>query len=213
MKHLASMVLLVIAVGATLVLVWSGSGAWLALGGELRAWLAGAGGAAPVVFVFVTAVLTGLGAPRLLFCSLAGWSFGFGWGLALSHLGSLLGAYAVFLLARRGAPERLLRKYPKLKTIAVPAGRGWWSVLWVRQLPVSGLYNDILLGWSPVSHRDFWIGSALGFLPLGVTACLVGAGAIQADLGRLGLYCAGAGLLFLLLDFGVKRMAARRGAA
>ena len=57
--------------------------------------------------------------------------------------------------------------------------------LFMRQLPISGLYNDILLGMSTVSHCDFWIGTALGFLPLGVTATLAGAGAIQADISHL----------------------------
>lgn len=181
------------------------------LGEEVKVQLAATGIAAPVVFVAVSAVLTGLGAPRLLFCSLAGWSFGFAWGFVLSHLGTLLGAYGVFLLARRSAPERLLQKYPKLGTVTVPIGKGWWSVLWVRQLPISGLYNDILLGWSPVSHRDFWIGSALGFLPLGVTATLMGAGAIRADLGQLGTYCALAAGAFFLLSFSLKWVTARRG--
>lgn len=210
MKHLSSLILLVVLVGGTLALIFAGSVNWLALGAEIKTQLADAGWAAPVLFVVITAVLTGLGAPRLVFCSLAGWSFGFGWGFALSQFATLLGAYAMFLLARHSQPERLLRKYPKLRTIAVPAGTGWWSVLLVRQLPVSGLYNDILLGWSPVSHRDFWIGSALGFLPLGVTATLMGAGAIHADLGQLGLYCALAAAAFFLLNISVKWMTARR---
>ncbi|BBL73625.1 TVP38/TMEM64 family protein [Methylomagnum ishizawai] len=211
MKFLSAL-LLCLALGASLALLLALPKDWLLLGSQVKAQLAATGLAAPAVFFLASALLTGLGAPRLLFCFLAGWSFGFGWGFVLSHFGTLLGAYGVFLLARRIAPERLLQKYPKLKTITVPVGRGWWSVLLVRQLPISGLYNDILLGWSPVTHRDFWIGSFLGFLPLGVTASLMGAGAIRADLAELGKYCALAAVLFFLLDYSVKWVTARKTA-
>ncbi len=83
-------------------------------------------------------------------------------------------------------------------------------MLVVRQLPLAGLYNDILLAWSPVSHRDFWIGSFIGFLPLGITASLIGAGAIKADLSQMASYLAEATLLFVLLSLLLKRMVRRR---
>ena len=88
--------------------------------------------------------------------------------------------------------------------------RGWRSVLFMRQLPISGLYNDILLGMSTVSHCDFWIGSALGFLPLGVTATLVGAGAIQADISHLAQYLGIAAGAFFLLTLSLKWILAQR---
>ena len=56
------------------------------------------------------------------------------------------------------------------------------GVALIRQLPINGFYNNVLLGLTPVSHGDFLLGSVLGFLPLGVTACLLGAGLIQKDL-------------------------------
>jgi uncharacterized membrane protein YdjX (TVP38/TMEM64 family) len=68
------------------------------------------------------------------------------------------------------------------------------------------LYNDFLLGLSPVSHRDFWLGSALGFLPLGVTATLIGAGMMQHDLQQLGQYFAFAAAAFLVLTVSWNRM-------
>jgi uncharacterized membrane protein YdjX (TVP38/TMEM64 family) len=55
-------------------------------------------------------------------------------------------------------------------------------VVLIRQLPLSGFYNSVFLGLTPVSHGDFLLGSFLGFLPLGVTACLLGAGLIQGDM-------------------------------
>ena len=165
---------------------------------------------APLVFVFATTVGTAFGLPRLVFCMVSGWLFGFAYGFAWSQLGSLLGAYGLFLLARSSKPEKLITKYPKLQTISTPVGTGWVSVLLVRQLPLAGLYNDILLGWSPVSHRDFWVGSFIGFLPLGITASLLGAGAIEADLGRVAGYFAGATLIFFVLSYSIKVLLNRR---
>jgi uncharacterized membrane protein YdjX (TVP38/TMEM64 family) len=187
---------------------------WLNQGENVRAWLAALGLAGPWMFTGITALAVAFGLPRLAFCTLAGGMFGFTWGFICSQLGSLFGslfgAYFMFLLARRSPPERVLKRFPQLTALSVPAGRGWWTVLLVRQFPIAGLYNDILLGWSPASHRDFWIGSFLGFLPLGVAATLMGAGALQADLRRMGGYWALAAGLFLLLNLSLKWTVARK---
>ena len=63
---------------------------------------------------------------------------------------------------------------------------------------------------SSVSHCDFWIGTILGFLPLGVTATLVGAGAIQADMTHLAQYLAIAAITFFLLPLSLKWILAQR---
>ena len=177
---------------------------WMESASQFRQNFDDLGVTAPVIFVFLSAVGTALGLPRLIFCTAGGWLFGFELGFLWSHLGSLAGAYALFLLARHTRPETLLDRYPKLKALSMPVGRGWFSVLVVRQLPLAGIYNDILLAFSPVSHRDFWIGSFVGFLPLGLTASLVGAGVIEADIGRIGLYLASATGVFLVLTMTVR---------
>jgi uncharacterized membrane protein YdjX (TVP38/TMEM64 family) len=200
--------LLVLASPLVLTLPWR---EWLTYGNLLRATVSELGEWAPVIFALVTALGTALGLPRLIFCTAGGWLFGFEWGFAWSHVGSLAGAYGLFIIARHTRPETLLHRYPKLKALSAPVGRGWFSVLVVRQLPLAGLYNDILLAWSPVSHRDFWIGSFIGFLPLGLTASLVGAGIIEADMGRMGTYLAAATLAFVLLSFGVRWLIQRKG--
>ena len=186
---------------------------WVNQGEAVRASLAGTGWAAPLVFFAGACLFTAFGLPRLVVCTLGGWVFGFTWGFALAHLASLAGAYSHFLLARLSPPESLLARFPRLKGRSVPIGRGWWSVLLVRQLPIPGLYNDILLGWSPVSHRDFWMGSFLGFLPLGVTATLAGAGAIHADPHQLARYLALAAAAFLVLNYSLKWALARKAPA
>lgn len=176
----------------------------------VRTWFAGTGHAAPAVFTVLAAAGTALGMPRLVFCALGGMLFGFTWGFIWSHLGTLLGAYLAFLFARHTARGYLLQRYPRLRGLADKVqGTGWWAVVLVRQMPISGLYNDFMLALSPVSHRDFWIGTTLGFLPLGITTSMVGAGAMQADLGRLGQYFALAAVSFLLLSWSWKWLVAK----
>ena len=178
---------------------------------QIKSWLAETGYAAPAVFTLAAALLTAIGMPRLLLCTLAGVIFGFTWGFVWSHFGTLLGAYGTFIFARWNGREYVQQKFPKIIALSqATQARGWRSVLFMRQLPISGLYNDILLGMSTVSHGDFWIGSALGFLPLGVTATLVGAGAIQADMSHLAQYLGIATVAFFLLTLSLKWILAQR---
>lgn len=178
---------------------------------QIKSWLAETGYAAPAVFTLAAALLTAIGMPRLLLCTLAGVVFGFTWGFVWSHFGTLLGAYGTFIFARWSGREYVQQRFPKIIALSqATQARGWRSVLFMRQLPISGLYNDILLGMSTVSHCDFWIGSALGFLPLGVTATLVGAGAIQADISHLAQYLGIAAVAFFILTLSLKWILAQR---
>jgi len=155
---------------------------WLAEGGRIKAQLDAFGFAAPWVFTAAAALLTALGMPRLLLCSLGGLVFGFAWGLAWTQAGTLLGAYAIFLMVRWQGRDYTLNHYPRLRGFSQNLeSRGLLSVILIRQLPVNGFYNTVLLGLTPVSHGDFLLGSLLGFLPLGLTACLLGAGLVQGD--------------------------------
>jgi len=175
---------------------------WLTHTQEMKSRFATLGLAAPAVFTLLTTLLIAVGAPRLVFCALGGLLFGFLWGFVWSQLGTMLGEYGTFLFARWTAREYLVKRFPRLRSLSARTqGTGWRSVVLIRQMPISGLYNDFLLGLSPVSHRDFWIGSALGFLPLGVTATLIGAGMMQTDLRQLGQYLALAAAAFALLAF------------
>ena len=178
---------------------------------QIKLWLAETGYAAPAVFTLAAALLTTIGMPRLLLCTLAGVVFGFTWGFVLSHFGTVLGAYGTFIFARWSGREYVQQRFPKIIALSKSSqARGWRSVLFMRQMPISGLYNDILLGLSSVSHCDFWIGTALGFLPLGVTATLVGAGAIQADMSHLAQYLGIAAGAFFLLTLSLKWILAQR---
>jgi uncharacterized membrane protein YdjX (TVP38/TMEM64 family) len=210
-KKLAIATLLIAVIGCSLLIYSLPLKDVLNQSHQIKSWLAVTGYAAPAVFTLAAALLTAIGMPRLLLCSLAGVIFGFTWGFVWSHFGTVLGAYGAFLFARWSGREFVQQKFPKIIALSQSTqARGWRSVLFMRQLPISGLYNDILLGLSTVSHCDFWIGTALGFLPLGVTATLIGAGAIQADISHLAQYVGIAACAFLLLSLSLKWILAQR---
>lgn len=158
---------------------------WLAQGELIKTQLDVFGMAAPLVFVVLIAMLSAIGVPRLLLCSLGGMTYGFAWGLLWTQLGTLLGSYATFLFVRWRGRDYALSHYPRLRRFSRHMeSRGVVSVILLRQLPMNGFYNNVFLGLSPVGQGDFLLGSLLGYLPLGVTACLIGAGLIQADLAK-----------------------------
>jgi len=156
---------------------------WLADGQIIKDQLALFGLAAPVAFTVATALLTVIGTPRLLLCTLGGMAFGFTWGLIWSQLGTLIGSYVIFLFFRWRGRDYALRHFSRFRGFSkLMENQGVLSVVVLRQLPLNGFYNNVLLGLAPVSHGGFIFGSLLGFLPLGITACLLGAGLIQRDL-------------------------------
>ncbi|MGI2323757.1 MULTISPECIES: TVP38/TMEM64 family protein [Methylococcus] len=199
--------------GAVPLLLAAPLDVWLAYLRGARAGFEDIGLWAPFVFIVVSALLTAIGFPRLIFCVLGGLLFGAVWGALWSELGTVLGAYCTFLFARWSARELVLRRYPKLQSLAarVQGRKGWWSVVLIRQIPVAGLYNDILLGISAIGHRDFWIGTGLGFLPQGIAATLVGAGMVQTDFVALGRYLAVAAAVLLVLTLAWNRLVAQAG--
>jgi uncharacterized membrane protein YdjX (TVP38/TMEM64 family) len=190
---------------------------WLAQGQALKAELAGFGPVAPAVFTVLAALLTAVGAPRLLLCSLGGLAFGFAWGLLWSLLATLLGSYGVFLFVRRFGGRYELKNFRRLNRLSGHIeNNAILSVLLIRQLPMSGFYNNVFLGLAGVGHRPFLVGSLLGFLPLGITACLIGAGLLQADFAKATEYLALALFSSVVLGWGLKslqNMAAARNRA
>jgi uncharacterized membrane protein YdjX (TVP38/TMEM64 family) len=200
-----SVFLIVIALGGAVYL--TPLKAWLDQGQLIKDELALFGIAAPLVFTAAAALSTAIGVPRLLLCSLGGMTFGFVSGLLWTQLGTLLGSYATFLFVRWRGRDYTLQHFPRLCRFSQKLeSRGLLSVLLLRQLPMNGFYNNVFLGLTPVSHRDFIFGSLLGFLPLGVTACLIGAGLIQADFAKSVQYVALALACSVILGFLLNRL-------
>lgn len=204
-RILAKTALLALVLAMGLLVYFTPLKEWLAQGQAIVARLAEFGYWAPLVYALAGALLTIVGVPRFLICSLGGLAFGFAWGLAWSHLATLLGSYATFLFVRWGGREWSLDHFPRLRGLTGQMHqRGVLAVLLIRQLPMAGFYNNLLLGLTPVTHRDFWLGSFFGFLPMGVTASLLGAGLIQADAAQAAQYMALAAISFGALGLTLK---------
>ncbi|MBM3203775.1 VTT domain-containing protein [Candidatus Woesearchaeota archaeon] len=191
--------LFIIAV-ATGLLIWlTPLRQWLSQGELLRAQLYQFGPAAPWLFGGASILLTAIGAPRLLLCSLAGLLFGAVEGVLWSQTTTLIGSYTVFVFARRFGHRYELKKFGKFSRFSgLIESNGVLSVLVIRQLPMSGFYNNLFLGLTRIRHREFLVGSFLGFLPLGVTASCIGAGLLQTDWSK-SLEYAVAGLSIALI--------------
>ena len=150
----------------------------------------------PVLYMLAVYVVIALGFPRLILCPVGGIIFGFVWGLVWTQIPTLLGYYTTFLFVRWGGRDFVARRWPKLKRLdglfkerAVPA------LLLVRQLPVSGVLINLLLGLSPVRHRDFLLGTAIGLLPQAIPFTLVASGTVKLSGGESTLYIGGAALI------------------
>ena len=168
--------------------------------------LQSAGWAAPAIFVVSVALLVAVGCPRLLLCPIGGMAFGFAWGLLWAQVGTLIGSYATFVFVQWGGRDFAMRKWPKLERLSHRVTRkGILQVMLVRQLPVGGVYINIMLGLTPLRHRDFLIGTLLGIMPEAIPATLIGAGATQTSFYKSLPYIVIAVCVFMIVGLWVRR--------
>lgn len=123
--------------------------------------------------------------PASLIAVMAGASFGFGWGMALSIASTMLGGWASFLLSRsllRRFIERLVRRHPAMGRLDQGMTQeGWRLVMLLRVSPVMPFaMTSYGLGLTRIAQRDFLLGT-LASLP-----ALAGYVAVGA-MGRQGL--------------------------
>ena len=159
---------------------------------------------APLVFMACVFVLITVGVPRLLFCPIGGFAFGFFEGLLWTQLATLAGYYATFLFVRWGGREYVLHHWTKLgrfqKIFDLPAIP---AVMIVRQLPISGLITNLILGLAPIRHVDFLVGTAVGILPEAIPFTLVASGAVKLGGGEHIGYIVGAAALLIAVWIGL----------
>jgi uncharacterized membrane protein YdjX (TVP38/TMEM64 family) len=79
------------------------------------------------------------------------------------------------------------------------AQKGSLSVFLARQIPISGLWVNCLLGLTHVGHRDFLVGTAIGMLPEAIPATLVGASAAQMNFAKAMSYLFAAVAWFVII--------------
>lgn len=139
---------------------------------DIRAWVADAGWAGPVLYAALYAALTLTPAPATVISITAGVLFGLPTGLAVVMAGAVTGAIIAFSLSRvlgRGAVERV--DSDRLRRLdALLRRRGLLAVIGVRLVPLLPFTPlNYACGLSAVRPRDYVVGTAVGILP-GATA-------------------------------------------
>ena len=168
---------------------------------SVKYWLLSLGWVGPAAWMGIVFVLVAAGMPRLLLCPIGGLAFGFWRGLLWTHVATLVGYYALFLFVRWGGRDFVLRHWPRVGQLKehIHGHSAALAVFAVRQLPISGLIINFLLGLSPIRHRHFLIGTAFGILPEAIPFTLVASGTFKLTGRNTSLYiAAGVGLLLLV---------------
>ncbi len=168
---------------------------------SVKVWLVSLGWMGLAVWMGIVFVLVAAGMPRLLFCPIGGLAFGFWHGLLWTQVATLAGYYALFLFVRWGGQDFVLRHWPRVGRLKkhFHGHSAALLVFAVRQLPISGLIINFLLGLSPIQHRHFLLGTAFGILPEAIPFTLVASGMVKLTGRNTPLYIAAAiGLLLLV---------------
>ena len=167
---------------------------------SVKYWLLSLGWVGPAAWMGIVFALVAAGMPRLLFCPIGGLAFGFWHGLLWTQVATLGGYYALFLFVRWGGRDFVLRHWPRVGRLKehFHGHSAVLAVFAVRQLPISGLFINFLLGLSHIRHRHFLLGTAFGILPEAIPFTLVASGMFKLTGRNTPLYIA-AGVGFLLL--------------
>jgi uncharacterized membrane protein YdjX (TVP38/TMEM64 family) len=168
---------------------------------RVKIWLLSLGWLGPATWMGMVFVLVAAGMPRLVFCPVGGLVFGFRYGLLWTQVATLAGYYALFLFVRWGGRDFVLRHWPRVGRLKkhFHGHSAALMVFAVRQLPISGLIINFLLGLSPIRHRHFLLGTALGILPEAIPFTLVASGVFKLKGRNTPLYIVAAvGILLLV---------------
>lgn len=156
----------------------------------------------PVVFLLGGSGLIALGAPRSMISALAGTVFGLFWGVVLAMAATLLGSAPVFALTKLlGRPlfGRSVDKQLKIVEGCTKTG-GLLIVVLLRQLPLTCMFVNILMGLTSIPMRVFIVGSVIGFLPETIIFALFGSSVHGNFVLRVSL----ASMLLVLLALGIR---------
>jgi uncharacterized membrane protein YdjX (TVP38/TMEM64 family) len=131
---------------------------------------------APAVFLVGGAFLITIGTPRSVISILGGLVFGLFWGILLALLAALLGATVIFLLTKwLGRPLFKQKVGGYLEAIENHTkADGFLLVVIMRQLPLTSLLINVLIGLTSISMGIFLLGSIVGLLPETIIFALFG---------------------------------------
>jgi len=150
----------------------------------------GQGIAGEVLFVGLAMIATGIGLPRQIVSSLAGYAFGIWLGSGLMLLGTTLGCIGSFYYARLLARGPVQRKFSgRIRRLDDFLHDNTFSMtLLIRMLPVgSNVATNLAAGVSSVRATPFFLGSAIGYFPQTVIFALLGSGVAVDPAQRISL--------------------------
>lgn len=160
------------------------------------------GGLAPVVFLVGGALVITLGVPRAVVSILGGLAFGLLWGIVMALAAALLGSTVIFLLTKwLGRPLFKQKVGGYLRAIENHSKTdGFLLVVILRQLPLTSLLINVLIGLTSISMGPFILGSVVGLLPEILIFVLFGSSLQESFVLRVSI----ASTLWILLIFAVK---------
>jgi uncharacterized membrane protein YdjX (TVP38/TMEM64 family) len=160
------------------------------------------GGLAPVIFLVGGAFVITLGVPRAVVSILGGLVFGLLGGILLALSAALLGSSIIFLLTKwLGRPLFKQKVGRYLKAIENHTKTdGFFMVIILRQLPLTSLLINVLIGLTSISMGIFILGSIVGLLPEIIIFALFGSSLQESFVLRVSI----ASTLWIVLILGVR---------
>lgn len=160
------------------------------------------GGLAPLVFLFGGALVITLGVPRAVVSILGGLAFGLLGGILLALLAALLGSSIIFLMTKwLGRPLFKQKVGGYLKAIENHTKTdGFFLVIILRQLPLTSLLINVLIGLTSISMGIFILGSIVGLLPEIIIFALFGSSLQESFVLRVSI----ASTLWIILILAVR---------
>jgi uncharacterized membrane protein YdjX (TVP38/TMEM64 family) len=173
---------------------------------EIRAWVAAAGWAGPVLYAALYAGLSLTPAPASVLSVGGGVLFGLAVGVPVVMAGAITGALLGFGLARRLGRESVQRLQARAgagaerlaRLDALLRRRGLVAIIGIRLAPILPFaVLNMACGLTALRFRDYALGSAVGMLP--VATAFVAVGAYGGDPGSLPFLVSVIGLAVVLL--------------
>jgi uncharacterized membrane protein YdjX (TVP38/TMEM64 family) len=166
-----------VAVIAAVAIVGHASGAAAVTAAELREWVQGFSRLAPLIFIALFVALNTLGLPAPVLGAVGGATFGLFEGAAVTLSAMWVTACIQFLLARRLGGERLRKRLgDQLGRIGLLLERrGALAVAGGRLLPGPFSELNMAAALTPLTFRDFAVGTLLGCAPKAAAWSAVGA--------------------------------------
>ena len=160
------LVLALVVVGMVAILHFTPLKQWLDDVQSWKRYLDQFGWLAHLAFVAGSIAAIAVGVPRLILALVAGTLFGFVEGFAVAMASSMVGSYATFVAARGGSSDRLRERIHANESLRrLLAHPTVLHIFFVRQLPVPGMVPNVMLGLLKAPHRNFLLGTFLGYLP------------------------------------------------